>query len=334
VKTQTLLPIASYIAGYGYHLPEKVVPNSFFESYLDTTESWIEERTGIKERRWVEKGVSTSDFALPACSMAIESAGLSVADIDGVICATVTPDYIFPSTASIIQGKLGIKNGLAFDVNAVCSGFIYAITVADSLIARGLARNIIVVGVDLYSRIINPNDRTTCVLFGDGAGAVVLKANTKQDGRGIIGALLEADGSQTDILKVPSGTAFPPTKETIETDAHYLTMAGKEVFKLAVKKMAEVSLQLLVKLEIDPLEVDFFICHQANKRILDATARILNVGEECFPSNVERVGNTSAASIPILLAELREAGTLKDGQLILLNAFGGGTTWGAVLVRV
>ena len=350
--TETTVKVASRISGWGKNLPPKVVPNQHFAEYLETTDEWIQDRTGIKERRWAEVDVSASMLAEPACTAAIKQAGLSAGDIDGIIVATVTPDYIFPGTACMLQKRLGIKRGFAYDLNAVCSGFVYALVNADAMIASGHANHILVVGVDLFSRLIDPNDRSTCILFGDGAGAVVLSSALQQPSalgspalsgsisgssrtvRGIYGCQIHSDGSSGDILGVPSGSACQPTPESLMRGEHYLKMAGREVFKLAVRSLVDLSRQLLTRLQIDLNQVDYFISHQANQRILDAMARQLGAPAEKVLSNVAHYGNTSAASVPILLAEAIENGPVRAGDLILISAFGGGLTWGAALVRL
>ncbi len=338
--------VASRIIGSGMHVPDRVIPNSHFSSYLETTDEWIRDRTGISERRWVEGNVGASELAEPAARRAIARAGLTPEQIDGVIFATVTPDYAFPSSACFLQKRLGISGGLAFDVNAVCSGFIYALVTADALITKGLCHKVLVVGADIYSKIINHNDRRTCILFGDGAGAVVLSRCTGEDNsghpslsgnggslRGIYASELGADGREVDILCVPNGTAAPVTPDSLLTDAHYLRMEGREVFKLAVRKLAEINESIVVQNGFRLDQVDFFVSHQANQRILQAMGRSLSIPEEKVLMNVERFGNTSAASLPILLAEAEEQGTLKQGDLIALSAFGGGVTWGVSLIR-
>ena len=336
--------VASRVVGSGFCVPERIVTNEHFASYLDTNDEWIQSRTGIVERRWADPDTSASQLAEPACRDAIESAGLTPADIDGIIVATVTPDNTFPSTACYLQRRLGCPAGVAFDVNAVCSGFVYALTTADSLIRSGIARNFLVVGVDIYSRILDMNDRRTCILFGDGAGAVVLSSVSKKGGaltetgsayslRGMYGAQLGADGSHTDILCVPSGTASPVTAESLAAGSHYLRMDGREVFKLAVRKLAEISQTMVSEIGLTSEDVDYVASHQANQRILLSMAKSAGIAEEKVLSNVSRYGNTSAASVPILLAEFAQLGTIKQGDLLLVSAFGGGVTWGAVLLR-
>lgn len=343
--TSPLVRVASRITGTGMNLPPRVVGNEHFASYLETSDEWIQDRTGIVERRWVAPDVGASELAEPAARDAIKNAGLTPEDIDGIVFATVTPDYVFPSSACCLQRRLGIKGGFAFDINAVCSGFVYALANADALIARGMAKNILVIGADIFSNLINPQDRTTCVLFGDGAGAVVLSAvpadapgaigasGSTANVRGIYGSLILSDGSFGDILATPEGTAKTRTPESIKAGEHYLTMAGKEVFKLAVRYLGEVNEQILQRVGMSAEDVDYFVSHQANKRILLAMARHLKVPEEKVLMNVEKYGNTSAASVPILLAEASANGTIKPGNLLLLSAFGGGITWGAILLR-
>lgn len=328
---------ASRIAGWGHALPERVVTNEFFSSYLDTNDEWIQTRTGIRERRWAGPEESASSLAAPACVDAIERAGLKPADIDGIIVATVTPDYQFPSTACFLQNRLGCPPGLAFDVNAVCSGFVYALATADALIRSGLATNVLVCGVDIYSRIIDVHDRRTCILFGDGAGAVVLTATNGEGEASDAGLLrfeLGADGAHTGILCVPRGTAREVNPDSLSRGEHFLSMEGREVFRLAVRKLIEVSESVLKHSGYSAGDVDFIISHQANKRILDSMAKAMGIADSKVLANVERVGNTSAASIPILLSESFEAGVLSAGKLVLLSAFGGGVTWGAGLIRL
>lgn len=342
------LVVASRISGCGMAVPEKVVTNDHFAKYLETSDEWIRTRTGIAERRWAEPDVSASELALPAAQDAIAAAGLSVDDIDGIVLATVTPDYVFPSTACFLQKRLGMTRGFAFDVNAVCSGFVYALTTANGLIKAEQAKNILVVGVDIYSRILDHNDRGTCVLFGDGAGAVVLSAVGEEvDGNftvglegsaaeisGVYATELGSDGKYTEILCVPSGTANQATPESMKAGDHYLKMEGREVFKLAVRKLGEISESIVEKAGLAAEDVDYFVSHQANERILSSMAKHMNIPENKVLMNLAKYGNTSAASIPILLAEKVEDGTVSEGDLVLLSAFGGGVTWGVVLLRM
>jgi len=324
------------ISGSGFSVPPNVVTNDDLSEFMDTDHDWIVERTGISERRWAAPELSASELALPACKAALNRSGILAADLDGIIVATVTPDYIFPSTAAVIQGKLGAKGGLAFDVNAVCSGFVYALSVAASLMAGGAFKHVLVVGVDLYSRIIDKSDRSTAILFGDGAGAIVLSREDQIKngaGRGVHSYSLGCDGSLGDLLCVKSGTAKEPTAESLGTSIHALQMNGKEIFKLAVRAGVEGGKELCSAIGISPPEIDYLMFHQANQRILSSVGKQLGLKDEQVLSNVAKYGNTSAASIPILLAESAEQGILQPGQLLLLSAFGGGVTWGGALVR-
>lgn len=329
----------SRISGSGMNVPERIVGNDYFASYLETSDEWIQDRTGIEERRWASESVSASELAEPASRKAIKNAGLEPSDIDAIICATVTPDNIFPSTACMLQGRLGCSGALAFDINAVCSGFVYALGVAHGLITSGQCSKVLVVGSELYSRIIDKNDRTTSVLFGDGAGAVVLTATDEapepgsKDTSGIFASRLGADGAHADILCVPNGSAHQPTPESLKEGKHYLRMAGREVFKLAVRRLSEINRDIVESSGFSLSDVSLFVSHQANKRILLSVAKDLGLPEEKFPMNIAKYGNTSAASVPILLAELELEGRLKKGDLVALSAFGGGVTWGAQLIR-
>lgn len=347
------ITVNSYIKGCGFFVPPKVVDNHFFESYLDTTDLWIRERSGIAERHWVEKGTGASELALPASQQALKRAGLSPEQIDGIIVATVTPDFIFPSTACLLQAKLGTR-GFAFDVNAVCSGFVYALAIADDMIRAGRAKNLLVVGVDVFSSTyLNPNDRGTCILFGDGAGAFVLSSaldlldtdptaqqisatqisGSKSSLRGIYSSVIRSDGEHGDLLKVTLGSSAPLPDENYCHDNHYMRMEGREVFKIAVRALADINREALDLAGIDISQVDLFATHQANKRILQAVGKSLAVGEEKVLSNIERYGNTSAASIPLLIADSVGQGKVQPGNLLVLSAFGGGVTWGALVVR-
>ena len=323
------------VRGTGMAVPERVVANDYFASYLETSDEWISERTGISERRWAEPETALSDLGAAACSMAIEDAGLAVDDIDGIICATATPDCIFPSSACLIQNRLGLKSGFAFDLNAACSGFVYAMVQAEAMLRTGGASNILVVGADIFSRIVDRNDRSTTVLFGDGAGALVLSAGPARSeaDRGIIASRLCADGAMEGILGVRGGPGAAVPKEGELPERKFLEMSGRDVFKMAVRSLSEVSRQVLEQAGYQIEQVDYIASHQANRRILSAVAQHLKVSMDKVLVNVDRYGNTSAASLPILLAEYSRKGTLKEGDLLLVNAFGGGLTWGAILLR-
>jgi len=316
----------SRIVGTGSYLPARVVTNDEFARRLDTTDTWIRERTGIVERRIADESQASSDLALEASRSALAAAQLAAADIDLIIVATSTPDYVFPSTACLLQAKLGIRNCPAFDVQAVCSGFVYALATADRFIRSGMNRRALVVGAEVFSRIMDWNDRATCVLFGDGAGAVVLAA---ADQPGIHASVLHADGSYADILSVPGNVCGGRI-----TGSPYLQMQGNQVFKLAVKVLDEVARETLKACDMSVADVDWLIPHQANVRILEATARKLGLPRERVVVTVDRHGNTSAASIPLALDEYVRAGRIRPGHRVLMEGVGGGFTWGAALATM
>ena len=315
----------SKIIGTGSYLPAKVVTNFDLEKLVETTHEWILSRSGIVERRVAAEGEMASDLALQASRRALEAAGISVDDIDLVIVATTTPDQIFPSTACILQDKLGIKQGAAFDVQAVCSGFIYALNTADLFIRNGQARNALVVGAEVLSRILNWQDRSTCVLFGDGAGAVVLQRSKTP---GILSAKLHADGSYRGML-----SAKGHIRNGAISGSPYIEMDGKGVFKFAVKVLSEVVEEVLAENKMTGADIDWLVPHQANFRIMEATAKKLGLSMDKVVVTVAHHGNTSAASIPLALDTAVRDGRIKPGQNILLEAVGGGFTWGAVLLR-
>ena len=319
------LPIFSTIAGTGSYLPAKVLTNQDLEKIVDTSDEWIYSRTGIRQRHIVADDEYCSDIALKAVERAIEAAGIARDEIDLIILATSTPDMIFPSTACILQDKLGIRNGAAFDIQAVCTGFVYALAVADKFIRSGSHKCALVVGAEIFSRILDWEDRATCVLFGDGAGAVVLKASAAP---GILSSHLHADGSYSGILCVPGTVAAG------KVQGHpFLIMEGNAVFKFAVRVLDEVAREALAANDLDISAIDWMIPHQANTRILYATARKLDLPAEKVVVSVDRHGNTSAASIPLALDEAVRDGRIKPGQLILLEGVGGGFTWGSVLLK-
>jgi 3-oxoacyl-[acyl-carrier-protein] synthase-3 len=315
----------SRIIGTGGYLPARIVTNRDLEKTIDTSDEWIYSRTGIRQRHIAADGERSSDLALEASRKAIEAAGISPQDIGLIIVATTTPDMIFPSTACILQAKLGIKNCPAFDVQAVCSGFIYALATADMYLRSGLYQHALVVGAEVYSRILDWQDRGTCVLFGDGAGAVVLKAAKSP---GILSSHLHADGSYRDILSVP-GTVCGGKIE----GRPFLQMEGNAVFKFAVKVLDEIVIEALKKNKLEMSDIDWLIPHQANIRIIQSTARKLGLGMDKVVVTVDRHGNTSAASIPLALDEAVRDGRIRDGQHVLLEGVGGGFTWGAVLIK-
>jgi 3-oxoacyl-[acyl-carrier-protein] synthase-3 len=319
----------SVVRGVGSALPSRVMRNADFEGIVDTSDEWIVQRTGIRERRIASDAETTASLGEAAARAALANAGLTPDDIDAIVLATSTPNNTFPATAVEIQERLGMHHGFAFDMQAVCSGFVYALTVADLHILAGKARRVLVIGAETFSRILDWTDRTTCVLFGDGAGAVVLEgqegAGTTTD-RGIIASSLRSDGSHKEKLYVDGG---PSTTGTVG----HLRMEGREVFKHAVAMITDVIEDVFAQAGVTAADIDWFVPHQANKRIIDASARKLGIAEEKVVITVDRHGNTSAASVPLALAEAVGDGRIKKGDLVLLEAMGGGFTWGAVLVR-
>ena len=319
----------SVILGCGGYLPEKVVTNQELAKRVDTSDAWIFERTGIKRRHIVKEGECTSDLAMKAAIRALGNADLKASDLDLIVVATTTPDETFPSVATRIQARLGMTKGAAFDVQAVCSGFIYALSVADNFIRGGGANTVLVIGAETMSRILDWNDRTTCVLFGDGAGAVVLQGapgkGTNAD-RGILNTKIFSDGRLHDLLYTDGGVGTTRT-------AGHLRMQGKEVFKHAVINVAAAMDQSCREAGFLPSDIDWFVPHQANQRILDGTAKKLGIRPERVVSTIADHGNTSAASVPLALSVAVEDGRVKKGDLVLMEAMGGGFTWGAALLR-
>ena len=317
--------IFSRIAGTGSYLPDRVVTNHDLAKIVDTNDEWIVSRTGISERHYAADEQNASDLALLASQRAIAAAGVTAADIDLIIVATSTPDMIFPSTACILQDKLGVKDSVAFDIQAVCAGFVFGLATADKFIRSGSSKCALVVGAEIFSRIMNWQDRGTCVLFGDGAGAVVLKAS---DSPGILSTHLHTDGSYRDALCTPG---------TVENGkvrgSPMLEMDGRAVYKFAVKAFEDVAWEALNMNAMKPDQIDWFICHQANKRIITHAARKLDLPEEKVVMTVDRHGNTSAASIPLALDVTVREGKIKSGDNVLLAALGGGFAWGAVMLK-
>ena len=318
--------IWSRIIGTGSYLPPKVVTNDDLAKLMDTTDEWIRTRTGIRQRHIAEPSQTSSDLAVEASRAALASARIQSQEIDLIIVATATPDYIFPSTACIMQAKLGIKGCAAFDIQAVCSGFVYALAIADKLIRSGQHRCALIVGAEVYSRILDWKDRGTAVLFGDGAGAVILRADSKP---GIMASALHADGSYVDILSVPGNVCGGKI-----VGSPFLRMDGQAVFKFAVKVLDEVGRETLAMCGLTPADVDWLIPHQANVRILEATARKLGIDLSKLVVTVDRHGNTSAASVPLALDVAIRDGRIKPGHKIMLQGVGGGFTWGASLVEM
>ena len=319
------------VAGLGSVLPDRVVSNEWFESFIDTSDEWIRDRTGIRERHFAVEGQTTSDLATQAARRALETAGIAPEQVDLVLCATLTGDTPIPSTAVWMQRKLGIT-APAFDINAACAGFSYGMATATAFIESGQAETVLVAGAEILSRVMNFEDRTTCVLFGDGAGAVVLRRSEEP---GVLGSVLGADGRAAEILIIPGGgSAEPPSHESLDAMDHTIRMPnGREVFKRAVVEMANASRQLLEKSGHAPEDVDLLIPHQANARIMIAVAERLKIPKERAVVDVESVGNTSAASIPVALDRAWRAGRVRTGDLVLLTSFGAGLAWGANLIR-
>jgi 3-oxoacyl-[acyl-carrier-protein] synthase-3 len=316
----------SRIVGTGSYLPARVVGNAEFAARLETSDPWIRERTGIVQRHIADETQGSSDLALAASRAALQAAGLKAEDIDLIIVATSTPDYVFPSTACLLQAKLGIRNCPAFDVQAVCSGFVYALATADNFIRAGMNQRALVVGAEVFSRILDWNDRGTCVLFGDGAGAVVLAVAERP---GLHASVLRADGSQADILSVPGNVCGGRI-----VGSPYLQMQGSQVFKFAVKVLDEVARETVAAAGMQLTDVDWLIPHQANVRILEATARKLGLPLERLVVTVDHHGNTSAASVPLALDEYVRAGKIRAGHRVMMQGVGGGFTWGATLATM
>tara|TARA_R110002110_G_scaffold49354_1_gene146522 strand:- start:425 stop:1393 length:969 start_codon:yes stop_codon:yes gene_type:complete len=322
------MSLVSRIVGTGSYLPARIVSNAEISTWVDTTDEWIRERSGILQRHFAAENEFTSDLAEQASLRALEAAGITGADLDLIVLATATPDNTFPATATKLQARLGMTGGFAFDVQAVCSGFLYALSVADSMIKTGQARNALVIGAETFSRILDWEDRGTCVLFGDGAGAVVLSAGEEGPGNpGIISTTLRSDGRHHDLLYVDGG---PSTNQK----TGLLRMLGKEVFKHAVTNLAEIAHDAIARANMTEADIDWIVPHQANKRIIDATARKLGVDPDKVILSVDRHANTSAASVPLALDEAVRAGKIRAGHNVLLEAMGGGLTWGAAIVRM
>jgi 3-oxoacyl-[acyl-carrier-protein] synthase-3 len=321
------MPLRSVLLGVGSHLPERIVTNDELAARVDTSDEWIVARTGIRERHIAGDGEKTSDLAIIASRNALEASGRSAEDIDLIIVATTTPDLTFPATAARVQSALGVTKGAAFDLQAVCSGFIFALSTADNALARGQAKCALVIGAETFSRIVDWEDRGTCVLFGDGAGAVVLEAQEREDDRGVISAFLRTDGRMHDLLYVDGGPSQTGTTGKVR-------MVGNAVFRNAVEHISGAMLEACARAGVTLDQVDWFVPHQANQRILDGVARKLGIGVEKVISTVALHGNTSAASVPLALDVAVRDGRIKPGDLVLMEALGGGLTWGAALVRL
>lgn len=320
------------ITGWGLATPHRVVTNADLAQIVDTSDEWIASRTGIRERRVIEPGESTSTLATQAARHAIARAGIDPQAIDLIVLATCTPDRPFPATACTVQAQLGIPRAAAFDLAAACSGFVYGLSVATSMIRAGTARNVLFIAADVFTHYINWHDRNTCILFGDGAGAVVLQPS--ETPAGMLSSVLGAAGEHEDLMAVDAGgTRLPATPELLEQGRQYVYMEGREIFKLAVRGMGDSSLQALAEAGVAIDDIKLVVPHQANVRIIDATAKRLGVPLDRFYVNIDRYGNTSAASIPIALAEAADRGLLAPGDYVLLTAFGGGLTWASSVVR-
>jgi len=320
------------IIATGSYLPDNVITNHHLEKIVDTTDEWIITRTGIRERRIADKDMATSDLATRAAEKALESSNLAAGDMDMIIVATVTPDMNFPSTACIVQKNIGAVNASAFDLEAACSGFLYGIVVANQFIATGLYRNIMVIGAECLSKFVNWQDRNTCVLFGDGAGAVII--SRVEEGYGFLSQILGADGTGASLLTVEAGGSRRPASiETIEKQMHYIHMDGSEVFKFAVRIMASMAEEAVENAGLTKEDVDFLIPHQANIRIIEAARKRLGLPQDKVYVNLDRYGNMSAASIPVALDEAVRLGRIKKGDNIVMVGFGGGLTWAACAMK-
>lgn len=319
------------IAGVGSYTPEKILNNFDFEKMVDTSDEWIRTRSGIRERHIAAEDQATSDLAAIAAQRALKSTGIKAKELGAIIVATATPDMLFPSTACLVQARIGAPHIIAFDISAGCTGFLYGLAIAETFISHGY-NNILVIGADCLSKITDYTDRTTCVLFGDGAGAVIIKKS--EDSRGIVSSYFAADGSSWNPLYQPAGgSRQPASNESVDKRLHFIKMQGNEVFKLAVRAMSEAGTKTLKGANMHASDVDLVIPHQANIRIIDATAKRLHVPMDKVLVNLDRYGNTSAASIPIALDEAIQQGRINRGSLVLMIAFGAGFTWGGVLLR-
>ena len=321
--------IRAVVRGIGHYLPQRVVTNQDFEKNLDTNDEWIRTRTGICQRHFASDGERTSDMAVSAAREAIETSGVSPDDIDLIVLATSTPDQTFPSTATKVQAELGMCQGFAFDIQAVCAGFIYALANANALLTARQARRALVIGAETFSHILDMKDRSTCILFGDGAGAVLLEAQDQTGGRqdrGILSSEIRSDGRHRHLLYVDGGVSTTQT-------SGFIRMNGPEIFRHAVEKLAESSAMAMKKAGLTPKDVDLMVPHQANLRIIHATAKRLGFPHEKIVTTVDRHGNTSAASIPLALYDAQRSGKLREGQIVISNAIGGGLTWGSIALR-
>ena len=320
------------IIGMGHSFPEGILTNADLEKLVDTNDEWITTRTGIKQRHKAAEGEYTSQFGSKAAVQALERASINAEDIDLIICATTTPDQIMPSTGALIQSQIGAVNAAGMDVFAACSGFLYGVTMVESMIRTGQIKHALVIGAEVLTKYVDYTDRGTCVIFGDGAGAAVL--GPVPEGKGILATKIKSDGRYEEQLYCPGGgTKLGTTHETIDNRDHFFKMKGNELFKVAVRSMADISAEMVEKAGYTVDDIDIVIPHQANQRITDAVASRLGVPDEKVYSNIAQMGNTSSASIPIAMDECIQSGRIKEGSLVLLTAFGGGVTWGGTIIR-
>ena len=320
------------ILGTGSYVPEKILTNADLTKMVETSDEWIVSRTGIKERRIASKAQAASDLAYEAAIKALKHANLTPEDLDLILVATITPDMLFPSTSCILQDKLGATKAAAFDISAACSGYLYGISTAQQFIRSGVYKHVLVVGVETLSKIIDWNDRNTCVLFGDGAGAAIL--GPVEEGYGILSTELGADGSGGNLLKLPAGgSRMPANAETVAQGLHFLQMAGKEVFKFAVKVMEQASIRVIEKAGLNKEDINFLVPHQANLRIIDYAVKRIGLDEDKVVINLDRYGNMSAASIPVALDDAIKMNKIQHGDNVLLIGFGAGLTWGAAVIK-
>ncbi len=325
--------INAKITGTGSYTPKKILTNFDLEKMVDTSDDWIKTRTGISERRIAEKNEACSDLSIKASKIALKEAGIKAKILDMILVATVTPDMLFPSTACLVQVEIGAKNAFAYDISAACSGFIYALSIAEQYIKSGRYKNILVIGSEVFSRIVDWSDRSTCVLFGDGAGAVVIQAENDRKKGGILSTHLHSDGNYNDFLFVPAGGSRLPLSKNDNYLKHYIKMKGNETFKVAVRSMVSSAKEAISYNHFTMEDINLLIPHQANKRIIDAVVKKLNLPIEKVFINLMKYGNTSAASIPIALDEAIKEKRIKNGDIVLLAAFGAGLTWGSAILK-
>jgi 3-oxoacyl-[acyl-carrier-protein] synthase-3 len=320
------------ITAVGHYVPDRILSNADLEKMVDTNDEWIRTRTGISERRILDNG-ATSDLGAGALKAALRNRGMEASELDAIIVATVTPDMFFPSTACLIQQKVGAKKAWGFDLSAACSGFLFALANAASLVESGMCKKVAVIGADKMSSITDYTDRNTCILFGDAGAAVIVEQNSSETG-GILDSIIRCDGSGESALHMRGGGSLnPPTHETVDRKLHYLFQDGKAVFKVAVVGMADVSAEIMERNKLTGAEIDWLVPHQANLRIIDATAERMGLDRSKVMINIDRYGNTTAATIPLCLSEWWQSGKLHRGQRLVMSAFGAGFTWGAVLVQ-